>query len=301
MAFEKLLGNEVIKNLLSNAIETNHLLHSYLFVGNDGIGKSLFAKEFSKMILCFSETDKPCHECKSCKEFEGESHPDFLQIDSEDGKTIKIEQIRFLQGKIAEKPVTSAKKVYIINDCDLMTREAANSLLKTLEEPPTYAILILITTNESKLLATIRSRCTKIAFLPVSDAEIRQYLSKYELEENMTDNMIKQCNGSIGRAIKIQSEKENYRQVEEVVKSLEKDNITQIWKKAEVFYKEKDKILDLLDYTNVVLYDLFGIKQKANYLKAIPIVETVKKRILANANYDMSIDYLLLKLWEEFA
>ena len=184
MAFENLIGNEKIKTILTNAIQSNNVLHSYLFTGIDGIGKSLFAKEFANMILCTSDNKKPCQNCKSCLEFQGESHPDFLQIEPEDGKTIKIEQIRYLQEKIAEKPITSEKKVYIINECDTLTREASNALLKTLEEPPIYATIILITANESKLLVTIKSRCTKMAFQPLSEIEIKTYLKQKSLDIN---------------------------------------------------------------------------------------------------------------------
>lgn len=301
MAFEKLIGNEKIKSLLKNSVQTNNVLHSYLFVGTDGIGKSLFAKEFAHMILCNSNQEKPCMTCKSCLEFQGGSHPDYLQIEPEDGKTIKIEQIRYLQEKIAEKPVTSEKKVYIIQNSDKMTREAANGLLKTLEEPPSYAALILLTENESKLLATIKSRCTKIAFQSLSEAEIKNYLKKQNNEQNMTSNMIRQCQGSIGRLIKIQEEQEIYSQVEKVIGNIKKEDISQIWKEAEVLYQAKENIMDLLDYMNVIFFEKLREEQDMRYTKAVAIIEETKKRITANSNYDMSIDNLLLRIWEQFA
>ena len=104
-----------------------------------------------------------CNHCKSCVEFDGGNNPDFVYIEP-DGKVIKIEQIRELQTKVIEKPVNSNKKVYVINDADLMTKEAQNCLLKTLEEPPEYIVIILIVNNESKVLTTIKSRCMKIYF-----------------------------------------------------------------------------------------------------------------------------------------
>ena len=301
MAFENLIGNEKIKSLLTGAVQANNVLHSYLFVGIQGIGKSLFAKEFAQMILCTSNQEKPCKTCKSCLEFQGDSHPDFLQIEPEDGKTIKIEQIRYLQEKIAEKPVTSEKKVYIIEDCDKMTREAANGLLKTLEEPPSYAVLILITTNESKLLATIKSRCTKIAFQSLLEEEVKTYLKTQDNERSMTSHMLKQCQGSIGMLIKIGEEQEAYTQIENVINNIKKEDITQIWKKAEVLYQAKEKIMDLLDYMNVIFLEKLREEQDMRYTKAVDIIEETKKRITANANYDMSIDNLLLRIWEQFA
>lgn len=301
MAFETLVGNEKVKTLLTNAVQTNNVLHSYLFSGIDGIGKSLFAKEFANMILCTSNEVKPCGICKSCLEFQGESHPDFLVIEPEDGKTIKIEQIRYLQEKIAEKPVTSEKKVYIINNSDAMTREASNALLKTLEEPPTYAILILITDNENKLLVTIKSRCTKINFQPLAEKEIKEYINKIASDEKtMSDSMVKQCQGSIGRLIKIQEEQEKYFMVEQLTEILEKKDITQIWREAEVLYDAKENIYDLLDYINVIFFEKLQATKDFKYTKAVSIIEQTKKRITSNANYDMTIDNLLLKLWEEF-
>ena len=303
MAFEKIRGNEKVKELLKSAIQNHNILHSYLFIGPDGIGKSLIAKKFAQMILCEEEKDekKPCHSCKSCLEMESNNHPDFLQINSEDGKSIKIEQVRFLQEKIAEKPVISTKKVYVINDCDLMTREAANSLLKTLEEPPIYATLILITSNESKLLTTIKSRCVKVSFEPIKNETIMQYLKENELDTDMTENMIKMCEGSIGKALKVQQRKEDYAKLEELIKYLPKTDITDIWKNADVLYKAKENIMELLDYINIILYNQLYQNKKMAGINAIHIVEETKKRILSNSNYDMSIDYLLLKLWEELS
>ena len=252
------------------------------------------------MILCNGQ-EKPCHTCKSCLEFEGESHPDFMLIEPEDGKTIKIETMRYLQEKIAEKPITSEKKVYIISECECMTREASNSLLKTLEEPPEYAVLILITSNESKLLTTIKSRCTKIYFRPIPEDKLIEYLKQNQIDEKMTENMIKQCEGSIGRALKIVEEKEKYLQIEELIQSLPKKDITQIWKQAEVLYQAKEDIISLLEYMIIVIYQLLKKQNKMCYINSIQIIEQTKQRFLQNANYDMTIDYLLLKLWEEFS
>ena len=299
MSFENLIGNEKIKQILETTVKNNNVLHSYMFVGQEGIGKNLFAKEFAKMILCSNETNKPCNQCKSCLEFNGESHPDFLQIAPEDGKAIKIEQVRFLQEKAQEKPVTSSKKVYLISQAETMTREAANSLLKTLEEPPEYVVIILTTSNESKLLTTIKSRCMKLYFEPIPEEKIINYLKQNDINSDITENMLKHCEGSIGKALKINDSKEQYMQIEQLIGVLDKQNITQIWRKADVLYSAKDEIIDLLDYMEIVTYNAIKNKHKANYINGIQIIEQTKQRILANANYDMSIDNLLLKLWEE--
>ena len=149
--FDEIIGNEKIKEELKRSLEEDKISHSYMFVGIEGIGKQLIAKAFAQMILCTNETEKGCNKCKSCIEFQSQNHPDFLYIEP-DGNSIKIEQIRYLQRKIQEKPIISNKKVYIINDADKMTQEAQNCLLKTLEEPPEYSIIILIGSNVALLL-----------------------------------------------------------------------------------------------------------------------------------------------------
>ena len=120
MSFENIVGNKEVKQLLIHSVSTSNILHSYMFVGIDGIGKCLFAKEFAREILAST--------------VELDNNPDFMLIDAEDGKSIKIEQVRYMQEKIAEKPITANKKVYIINNSDTMTKEAQNCLLKTLED-----------------------------------------------------------------------------------------------------------------------------------------------------------------------
>ena len=152
--FENILGNEKNKNILSKSIELNKTLHSYIFWGTEGIGKKLIAKEFAKKILCTDNKENNC-KCKSCIEFDSNNNPDFSLIEGLDGK-VKIEQIREMQRKVAEKPIISNKKVYIINDADTMTTEAQNCLLKTLEEPPEYITIFLICSNENNLLSTIK-------------------------------------------------------------------------------------------------------------------------------------------------
>lgn len=118
--FDNILGNDKIKKSLINSVKLNRVSHSYLFIGTEGIGKRLIAKEFAKMILCTDE-NKYCDNCKSCIEFDTNNNPDFKVIEP-DGNSLKIEQIRELQSKVAEKPIISDRKVYIINDSDKMTR-----------------------------------------------------------------------------------------------------------------------------------------------------------------------------------
>ena len=168
-----------------------------MFIGTEGIGKAMFAKSFANMILCLSNDKKPCERCKPCIEFLGNSNPDFMQIEADDGKSIKIEQIRQLQQKVIEKPINSNRKVYIINNSDLMTKEAQNCLLKTLEEPPEFVIIILVLANESKILNTVKSRCMRIFFSKLKDEELKKYAYREYNEAEIKEGMIKNASGSI--------------------------------------------------------------------------------------------------------
>lgn len=297
MSFENILGNNDIKQLLTHSVKSNNILHSYMFVGTDGIGKSLFAKEFSKMILCLSE-NKPCNTCSSCIKFDSNNHPDFTIIDSEDKKSIKIGQIRLLQEQIAEKPIVSSRKVYIINNSDLMTVEAQNCLLKTLEEPPEYATIILILSNENKLLNTIKSRCTKISFQNLSNTDLINYANINDI--NVSNNFLNICNGSIGKLISLKDESELYISLDKIIRDLESKNIIDIWNEAEIIYKSKDNISNILDYFNISFFNNLKQTEDEKYINSIKIVETTKRRLFSNSNYDMCIDNLLLKIWEEF-
>lgn len=294
MGFENLIGNEKAKQTLTKTINSNNILHSYIFVGIEGIGKKLFAEDFAKAILCIDEK-KYCNNCKSCMEFNSNNHPDFMKIEQlKDSKNVKIEQIRFMQEKIAEKPIISTKKVYIIDNADTMTIEAQNCLLKTLEEPPEYAVIILIVTNESKLLNTIKSRCIKIPFEAISDEELRNYIEK-NISIDVTSNMISMCGGSIGKAKCIEERKDVYTDLEEVVNNICTKDLIDVLNKSEILYKSKDNIQELLDYINIILYN----KKDIRYINCIQLVEETKRRILQNSNFDMCIDGLLIKMWEE--
>ena len=296
MGFCNLIGNEKVKQILQNTINQEKISHSYMFLGQVGIGKTLFAKEFAKMILCSNIDNKSCNKCKSCIEFDANNNPDYIEIQPEDGK-IKIEQIRKMQEKVIEKPIISNKKIYVIKDADTMTKEASNCLLKTLEEPPNYITIILIGANESMFLNTIRSRCTKILFTKIKDNELKEYLQKNYNFSDITQNMLKVFDGSISKALIINVKKEMYEQVEEIFTQIEKFKLIDVLNKIDALYKNKEDIYEILDYINVILYD--KSKNDFRYLKYIDAVEQTKKSLKGNSNYDMSIDNLLYKIWEE--
>lgn len=295
MSFENLIGNDKIKEALNKSIKVGNIMHSYMFIGPSGIGKSLFAKEFAKMILCQSDEKVPCNNCKSCIEIENNNNPDLVSITSTNG-SIKIETIRQMQEKVLEKPIISSKKVYIIKDADLMTKEAQNCLLKTLEEPPAFVIIILTGTNESNFLNTIKSRCMKITFSKIQDDILKNFLiDNYNII--LPDDLLKASYGSIEKAIFVNSKKEEFSEISKIFGNIEKYTLLDVINNLDFIYQNKDDIFEILDYINIILSR--NQLNNTKYIKYIEVIEKTKNNLKANANFDMSIDNMLYNIWEE--
>ena len=262
------MNNYEVKQLLRSAVQKNKVLHSYMFIGSKLTQKEEEAMRFTKNILCLSDDTRPCEECKSCVEIKNGNHPDFIKIRLEDDiNSIKIEQIRKLQEDIIKKPIVSEKKVYIIKDSDKMTVGAQNCLLKTLEEPPEYAIIILLVENENVILNTIKSRCTKIIFTE-------------ETEKEMTEE-----------------QRKIYSELEKIFCNIDNYTLLDVLNKVDILYKGEKSIFEILEYINVILYkNITNDKRNVEY---ITYVEETKKRIQSNANYNMCIDNLLISIWKK--
>lgn len=260
------MKNDDIKKMLNNTVKEKRILHSYMFLGSRFSIKLELAREFAKEVLCL-EDNSPCNSCKSCLEIENNNHPDFMMIDLEEGEnTIKIEQIRKMQEEVIKKPIVSEKKVFIINNSDKMTVGAQNCLLKTLEEPPQYIMIILLAENENLILNTIKSRCTKFTCTEEN---------KIELTEE---------------------QKDRYNELEKIFSNTNKYTLLDVLNKIDVLYKNEKEIMENLDFINIILS-----KELANNrenIRDIEAVEETKRRIKANANFTMSIDNLLYSIWK---
>ena len=294
MIFDNIIGNNNVKNDLRKAIEHNLISHSYIFQGIEGIGKILFAKDFAEAILC--ENKKGNDNCKSCIMFNSRNHPDFILL-NENEEVIKIDDIRELIKKVIEKPIISNNKVCIINAADKMTKDAQNCLLKTLEEPPEYMTIILISSNENLLLTTIKSRCTKVQFNRLTNDEIKEYIRKdtnINIDE-FNPNAIKYLNGSIKKINNVVNNKEIYLKIEKFLKETKEKSKLEFYLSGKIIY-DKDEIYDFLEFIISVLYDL-GLKD-SDYLNGIEIVQNTINKLKSNNNFDMSLDSMLFKIWE---
>lgn len=272
--FENIIGHSDIKKLLENNLVKNNISHAYLFSGKKGVGKCELAKEFAKKIL---KVDKL------------ESSPDYKYIcKREDKKDIIIEQIRKeLIDDIYQVPVSGDKKVYIIDDAEVLNAASQNALLKTLEEPPKYVVIILISSNTSAFLTTVISRVKTINFNGVEDDVLKTYL-KNNYDVVLTDNVVKYVDGSIGQALDIAKGDllEKFKQVESMYNFIKnKDTINALLVSVNVKLNENQ----LLDYFEYLLY----IYMHYNCTK---FVEKAKIRLKYNGNYDIVIDNMILKI-----
>lgn len=175
MNFDSISGHQQQIKILKAAIEHERVAHAYLFDGPDGIGKKLVAKLFARAFLC--ESANGCGHCASCTQMAADSHPDFYPLEP-DATAIKIDQIRTLQPQLTLRSFVGRGKVCLINSAELLTPEAANALLKTLEEPTAGTLIILISSRPDSLLSTIRSRCQRIRFTRLPRCELARHLEK---------------------------------------------------------------------------------------------------------------------------
>lgn len=295
MNFRNIVGNNEVKDYLEKSINQKNILHSYLFLGTEGIGKLLITKEFARNILCLENTKDEICTCKSCTCFNGKNHPDYYVL-NEEGETIKVDEVRELTEKVIEKPILSSRKVYIINDCEKMTKEAQNCLLKTLEEPPEFAVIILISSNENLILNTIKSRCMSIKFKSIEDNQLLKYAKENLEYDDISENLLKTFGGSIGKAIKLRDSKEKYENIDLLISNLCRKDIIEIMLDGKIIY-DKENIYDILDYIIVCLYS--KINENENYINCIKYVNKCAMRLKSNSNFDMSIDNLLFEMWEE--
>ena len=282
--FENIVGNDTVKEELIDTLESNKIANSYMFIGEEGIGKLSFAKEFAKAIMCLDDNLKESCKCDSCIKFDAFSNPDYMEI-HEEKNLIKIDQIRTLEDDIARKPIVSNRKVYVISDAKYMTEEAQNCLLKTLEEPPKYANIILVTSNGNSLLPTVQSRCIKIKFSKLSNEDLRK------IRPDLTDAELEILDGSLKGIENISEKLDEYQKIDNIVSNLQNDTLINVLNNADILYNGKDNINDLLDYLNILLF-------KKQVYEPITIVEKTKKKIQNYNNYEMCIDYLLMNSYK---
>ena len=324
--FKDIIGQESIKKHLQTAIKTGNLSHAYIINGEYGSGRQTIASALAKTIQCQSKTDDTdaCGVCTSCKQAESHNHPDIKYI-THDKTSISVNDIREqLNNDISIKPYSSEYKIYIIPDANKMTEQAQNALLKTIEEPPVYAIIILLTENCDSLLPTIRSRCVTLTMNPIEKDKICTYLeNKFQLEPEQAQIAANYCQGNIGKAIRFASSSdfiEMKNQVLKLLKNLDSMDIASIIDTIKEFSTHKNDINDYLDLmllwyrdvlmfkvtkdANLLLYsdEYYAISEQAtkrdyeNIENIIAAIDKAKVRLKANVNFDVTIELMILAM-----
>ena len=201
-AFSEIIGHEQIIGHLQNAIRTGKISHAYIINGERNAGKEFIARSFAMALQCEKGGSEPCGECHSCKQAISRNQPDIIYVSHEKPNTIGVEDIREqINNDIGIKPYSSPRKVYIMNEGEKMTPQAQNALLKTLEEPPEYAVIVILTTNVEALLPTVLSRCVVLNMKPVSDALVKKYLMEELAVPDYKANIcVAFARGNVGKA-----------------------------------------------------------------------------------------------------
>ncbi len=201
LSFNDIIGQDGVKAHLTSALSEKKISHAYIFAGEDGSGKMMLAERFAAALQCDGEGTDPCGACLNCMQSEAHSHPDIIYVTHEK-KNITVDDIRLqLVNDIRVKPYSGRYKIYIVDDAEEMNEAAQNALLKTLEEPPEYAVIMLLAENTGRFLQTILSRCVILDMKPIDRVLIRDYLMK---EKQLPDYVANLCAsfscGCIGKA-----------------------------------------------------------------------------------------------------
>ena len=324
-AFKNIIGNRDAKLYFTKAIREGHISHSYIFEGPYGVGKNTFSIELAKLLLCTSTQDnKPCEICDTCHMINTGNHPDVITI-QKDTKVTKIENIRTnIVREMEIKPYSADYKLIIVEAADTITIEGQNAMLKTIEEPPNYGIIILICENSARLLPTIRSRCINVRFNPLTKEQMEHYLDSRgitgldkKVYAKLSDGSIGTINDileneqyltlrkeSIAYIIRLQAADmiEVYNIVKEITEQKEYiEQILELWlywyRDIAVLKAANSQDLYNLDYQQ----QLLDMSNKLPYNKVSQNIEHLKKAILdikCNIYSTFVIENLLLQLKE---
>lgn len=326
-AFSDILGNEQIIEHLQNAIRMGKVSHAYILNAPASSGKRMIAEAFAAALQCEKKGTEPCGVCHSCRQAASHNHPDIIYVQHAKPNTIGVDDIRVqINQDIAIKPYSSPYKIYLVDEAEKMNVQAQNALLKTIEEPPAYGVILLLTTNADAFLPTILSRCIRLDLRPVADDRLKQFLmKKCGVVDYQADLCVDFSQGIVGKAVTLASSahfneiKEAALQLVKRVKDIELSEMIGAVKHISEYKLEINDFFDLMMiwYRDVLLYkatadvnglifkdEVYEIKKQANTSSYHGIelilegLEKAKMRLDANVNFDLVIELLLLTLKE---
>lgn len=325
--FRDIIGHEQIKEHLQNAITMDKISHAYIINGPDKSGKKMLAEAFAMALQCETGGTDGCMECHSCKQAMNHNQPDIIYVSHEKPNTISVDDIRSkVNNDIGIKPYSSKYKIYIVDEAEKMNVQAQNALLKTIEEPPAYAVILLLTTNADTFLPTILSRCVTLNIKVVPDEKIKKFLMKeYQIPDYQADVCVAFAQGNVGKAIQL-AVSSDFNELKAAVLQLMKrlDDI-EIYEMGAAIKQINEYKLTINDYFDLMMiwyrdillfkatgdvnglifkdevYDIKRQAEKSSYRGIENILEALHKaqiRLNANVNFDLVIELLLLTIKE---
>ena len=325
--FNEIVGHEQIIEHLKNAITMDKVSHAYIFNGPEYSGKMMLAEAFAMALQCEENNPEGCMKCRSCKQAADRNQPDIIYVSHEKPNTISVDDIRQqLNNDIVIKPYSSKYKIYIVDEAEKMNPQAQNALLKTIEEPPAYAVIMLLTTNADSFLQTILSRCITLNLKSVKDETIRKHLmSHYQIPDYQADICTAFAQGNVGKAIQLASS-DDFNELKaatlQLLKRLEDIDLYELGAAIKQIGEFKLKVQDYFDlmmiwYRDILYFkatndvnklifkdEVYDIKKQAathSYQGIEAIIEALQKakvRLNANVNFDLVIELLLLTIKE---
>lgn len=321
--FDDILGQEPIKAYMKNALERQQVSHAYIISGEQGMGKRLLAKTLAMALLCDEGKGEACGKCHSCLQFTTGNHPDITWVTHEKA-SIGVDEIRDqLVDPMLIKPYHSRYKIYIVDEAELLTVQAQNALLKTIEEPPEYGVVMLLTTNPDMFLQTIRSRCTMLKMMPLPGDQIKEILLKRGIPENQAERCAAFARGNLGKAVEL-SGSEEFGQMYDLlvqmlsrIRGMELSEIMAFIKELKENDLDNAKTLDFIElwYRDILFYKATGagdrlvfrgekdvlrkLSEKHEYRQTELILEAVgqaRTRLAANVNFETTMELVLLTM-----
>ena len=324
-SFSEIVGHEQIKEHMQAAIRDKKPFHAYLFQGEEGVGKEALARTFAAGLQCQSESaEKPCKECVSCRQMESGNQPDVIWVTREKA-SLGVEEIREqLCNTMDIKPFSSPYKIYLVPEAEKMTEAAQNALLKTIEEPPEYGIVILMTSNISALLPTIQSRCLTKEFRPLSTAVVESYVKEHcQVPDYQARASAAFAQGNLGKAMRYAKSEDFIERKDHIISLLrhvEQMDLSEMLAVIKELGTRKDEVRDYIDlmvlwYRDVLLFkatkdiNQLLFQDEASYIsreashrsyekieEILQAFEKAKVRLRANVNFDITMELMLLTL-----
>lgn len=325
--FRDIIGQDQIKEHLRNALSSGKISHAYILNGEKSSGKEFIAKVFAMALQCEKDGEEPCQECHSCKQALSGNHPDIISVVHEKPNTISVDDIRAqVNNDVGIKPYSGPYKIYIINEAEKMTPQAQNAILKTLEEPPAYAVILLLTSNVDSLLPTILSRCVVLNMKPAPDDLVKKYLmEQMKVPDYKAEICVAFARGNVGKA-KALASSEDFENVKaealsllKYIRDMELNEIIAAIKKITEYKLEINDYLDIcaIWYRDVLLFkatndanqlifreEIQTIRrtaQRSSYEgieTVIEALEKAKRRLDANVNFELTMELLMLAIQE---